>query len=105
LQQLYDLRSCAEHIKNYERVLRKPRGVSRDQALGFWTLAAELLAGDVYKRVFLNADLRECFRNEATTAGFWRRNSAGRTGLIGDPLDLWALARDEFRQAVNPPWP
>ena len=82
LQQLYDLRSCVQHIKNYEPDLRKPRGVSRDQALGFWTLCAELLASETYKRIFASAVLRECLRNETTTSGFWRRKPARRYELM-----------------------
>lgn len=102
LKQLYDLRSCIEHVKGFQRELRKPRGINREQAFAFWSLCAELLASEIYKRIFSSADLRECFRSEARASGFWRRTQ--RTGLIGEPIDVWSLANRTFRQSQPEPW-
>jgi hypothetical protein len=104
LQQLYNLRSCVEHVKEFRRELRKPRGVQKDQAFAFWSLCAELLASEVYKKILLRPDLRNCFQDEKKADGFWRRTPIRRAELIGPPIDAWALARRSFRQMPAEPW-
>jgi len=104
LQQLYNLRSCVEHVKEFRRELRKPRGIQKDQAFAFWSLCAELFASEVYKKILVRPDLRECFRDEKRANGFWRRNAVRRAELIGPPIDAWALARESFRQTLPEPW-
>lgn len=104
LQQLYDLRSCVEHVKEFRRELRKPRGVAKDQAFAFWSLCAELLASEVYKKIFTNNALRDCFQNENKANGFWRRTTARRAELSGPPIDLWTMARQHFRQTQAQEW-
>jgi hypothetical protein len=58
LRQLYNLRSCIEHVKNIDPALHKPRGVSRDEAFAFRALQAEIFASAIYSRIFLNDALR-----------------------------------------------
>jgi hypothetical protein len=104
LRQLYNLRSCVEHVKEYRRELRKPRGVHEDQAFAFWSLCAELLASEMYKKILLRPDLRDCFQNEKKADGFWRRTANRRAELLGPPIDAWALARQQLRHSPTEPW-
>jgi hypothetical protein len=104
LEQLYNLRSCVAHVKEYRRELCKPRGVRRDHAFAFWSLCAEVLSSEVYKKILLRPDLRDCFQDEKKADGFWRRTPNRRAELIGAPIEAWALARRAFRQPHPEPW-
>jgi hypothetical protein len=104
LQQLYNLRSCVEHVKEYRRELRKPRGVHEDQAFAFWSLCAELLASEIYKKILMSPNLRDCFQNEKRAEGFWRRTANRRAELIGAPIDAWGIARQQLRQSHRETW-
>ena len=103
LKQLYNLRSCVEHVKEWRRELRKPRGVREDQAFAFWSLSAELLASEMYKKILFRPTLRSCFQDEKKAEGFWRRSANRRAELIGPPIDAWGLARQHFRQPPDEP--
>ena len=102
LRQLYNLRSCIEHVKNIDPALHKPRGVSRDEAFAFRALQAEILASAIYSRIFLNEALREQLRTEARVEGFWRRSDPDRRALWGRRIDLNAAARREFHSLRSP---
>jgi hypothetical protein len=97
LCQLYNLRSCIEHVKGYEGELRKPRGVQAEQAFAFWSLCAELLASEVYMKIFPSFPLMDCFRDEKRASGFWRRSNASRAGLLGAQIEAWSLAMKNLR--------
>lgn len=96
LRQLYNLRSCIEHVKNILPVVHKPRGVSRDEAFAFRALQAEIFASAIYSRIFTNDALREQLRTERRVEGFWRRSDANRGSLWGKSIDLSATGRREF---------
>lgn len=96
LRQLYNLRSCIEHVKNVLPVVHKPRGMTREEAFGFRALQAEILASTIYSRIFTDDSLREQLRTELRVEGFWRRSERNRTTLWGSSYDLNAAARREF---------
>jgi hypothetical protein len=102
LKQLYNLRSCIEHVKNIDPALHKPRGVSRDEAFAFRALQAEILASAIYSRIFLKDDLREQLKTETRVEGFWRRNETNRRALWGKSIDLNAATRREFLSLTSP---
>lgn len=102
LEQLYDLRSCIEHLKNIEPALHKPRNVHRDEAFSFRALQAEILASTIYSRIFTNDVLREQLRSELRVEGFWRRRYANRRALWGRSIDVGATANREFLSSRLP---
>jgi len=103
-KQLYDLRSCVAHVKEYRQELRKPKGIARDHAFAFWSLCAELLASEVYKRIFQSVAFRDSFLNEARAAGFWRRKPLNRSAVMGTPIDALSLTRQSLRLSPEEPW-
>jgi hypothetical protein len=96
LEQLYDLRSCIEHLKNIQPALHKPRNVHKDEAFAFRALQAEIFASTIYSRIFTDVALREQLRSELRVEGFWRRQFASRRALWGRSIDLSAAAYREF---------
>jgi hypothetical protein len=104
LRQIYDLRSCVEHVKDFRRELRKPRGVARDQAFAFWSLCAELLAGEVYKKILVSSDLRDRFQSEQRSQGFWKKRADRRARLLDPHIDIWAAVAQGFRRSQPEDW-
>jgi hypothetical protein len=102
LRQLYDLRSCIEHVKNVSPIVQKPRGESRGEAFAFRALQAEIFASAIYSRIFANDALREQLRTERRVEGFWRRADASRSALWGEIIDVSATARREFTPTDTP---
>jgi hypothetical protein len=96
LKQLYNLRSCIEHVKNVLPVVHKPRGMTQEEAFGFRALQAEMLASAIYSRIFVNDALREQFRTELRVEGFWRRSEGNRSRLWGSRYDLNKVTSKEF---------
>jgi hypothetical protein len=101
LEQLYDLRSCVEHIKDVLPEVHKPKGVSRGEAFAFRALQAEIFASAIYSRIFTNDVLREQLRTEQRVEGFWRRRFENRRRLWGRSIDLSATARRQFRSTLS----
>jgi hypothetical protein len=96
LKQLYDLRSCIEHIKDIMPQVHKPRGIPRAEAFAFRALQAEILASTIYQRIFTSDTLREQLRTELRVEGYWRRSFENRRMPWGRSLDLSAAARRQF---------
>lgn len=96
LRQLYNLRSCIEHVKNVLPVVQKLRRRSSEESFAFRALQAELLASTIYSRIFTNDDLRERLRTEPGVEGFWRRNDSNRQKLWGDEFNLTLSAHQWF---------
>lgn len=102
LDQLYDIRSSVEHIKDVVPTVRKVRGISVQEAFGFRALQCEILASTIYSRILSNAGLRDCFSTEQKVEGFWKRAQGKRQALWGDPIDLNAETRNQFFSLVMP---
>ncbi len=88
LFQLYNLRSCIEHVKTWRKELRVPRPLLRNQAFGLRAFQAEVIASSIYIRIFERPDLMLALATEAQFNRFWKRPSSERELLWGPPIDL-----------------
>ena len=102
LNQLYDIRSSVEHIKDIMPAVRKARGISGKEAFEFRALQCEILASAIYSRILCNTGLRESFSTERKVEGFWNRAEGKRQALWGDPVDLEIETRGQFLSQVAP---
>jgi hypothetical protein len=101
LDQLYDIRSSVEHTKDIMPAVRTARGIIGKEAFVFRTLQCEILASTIYSRILSNVELMESFSTERKVEGFWHRADGKRQALWGAPIDLEALARDQFFSNVT----
>jgi hypothetical protein len=101
LRQLYEIRSSVEHVKDVTPTVRKPRGISPQEAFGFRALQCEILASTIYKRILSSPDLMDAFSTDTKVEGFWRRAEPKRQRAWGGPIDLEAEARQQFRSQIN----
>ena len=99
IDQFYVLRSAVEHVYDVMPRLRKPSGISRDEAFAFRTLQAEIAASTVYSRIFSSKALREQLRTERRVEAFWALSYEERELLFGEAVNLNTMARWEFRPA------
>lgn len=102
LRQLYNLRSCVEHLKNILPLVHKPRGIHKDEAFAFRALESEILASTIYQRILSGEALRQRLRTEQSFEGFWRMRDDRRKKLWGETLDLKASMERQFQSRVIP---
>jgi hypothetical protein len=100
LKQLYDLRSCIEHVKLWRHELSGPRGFSVDDAFLFRTLQAEILASHIYLRTLENPRLLSRMGTYQTIDRFWETPLADLRAQHGGDLDLRRAGMDRFLTAV-----
>jgi hypothetical protein len=97
LEELYELRSCAEHMNDFVQVLNGYPADERDQIGSLRAFQAERLAGSVYTRLLTTAALLPSFADDDSINEFWREEWAMQRDRWGAPIDLLALGgRDHF---------
>jgi hypothetical protein len=91
LEELYDLRTCVEHMNDWRDVLTQYSSESEQDTIG-WKRAyqAELLAGHVYLRILKESKLLENFIDDERIDQFWEEPS------WGEPVDLEIEASRRF---------
>ena len=88
LGQLFDIRSCAEHLHDWDCGLQS---IPVDQQEEFGSLRAyqaEMLAGYTFANLLLNPKLLEHFRHETSIDEFWRLSDFDRNVLWGERIDI-----------------
>ena len=88
LCQLYNLRSCIEHVKTWRKELRVPRGFHRNQVFALRAFQAEAIASYIYLRIFESPRLMRSLSTEAQFNHFWNMQAPDREHLWGLPLNL-----------------
>jgi hypothetical protein len=98
---VFDLRSAAEHMNDFETVLNVPPQ-DRERIAWLRSYQAEMLAGSNYVRVLSNPELLEIFRDDASIDAFWQVGDAERRGRWGAPLKLDRLATERHTGELEP---
>lgn len=100
LNELYDLRSAAEHMNPFEQVLSRyaPAINTVGSLRAFQALT---LANVVYSRILMDRALQQEFISDANTEAFWQRPWGDQVTLWGQPVDLEALTSPRFNM-TNP---
>jgi hypothetical protein len=97
LGELYDLRGAAEHMNLLDSVLGDYREAERETIGLRRAFQAQVLASDVYRRVFANAHFHAVFQSDDSIARFWDEPWARQVAAWGNPIDLDAVAARRFR--------
>jgi len=96
LRQLYDLRSCFEHIKPWRAELRKVRRLDVAESLLFRTLQAELVASWAFCRILQSQTLLRNFASDNSIERFWAMPEAEKRKAWGKPLPFTAEAARSY---------
>jgi hypothetical protein len=100
LGELFDLRSTAEHMNDFQSVLDHIPPAERERFGWLRAYQAELLAGRLYIRVFSDRELIETFLNDDSMDEFWSLTEAQQRARFGLPFDVERLAAE--RHTVEP---
>ncbi|MBI4574182.1 MAG: hypothetical protein HY713_12985 [candidate division NC10 bacterium] len=95
LTEMYQLRSCAEHMNEMESVLQGRAEPHRTA----WkrSLQSELLASEIYLHLFRTPGLLQRFRDDDAIATFWEEKDDVVRAAWGKPLDLIAIVDAAYR--------
>lgn len=92
LRQLYELRNSAEHHNLLDAVLPNCVGAALERMTLRRAYQAQVLASDIYRRIFLDPQLQQHFSTDANIDGFWGMPLAQQVQSWGATLDLEAIA-------------
>ncbi|HXF05942.1 MAG TPA: hypothetical protein VNM72_11080 [Blastocatellia bacterium] len=95
LGELYDLRSYAEHMNDYQAVLGR-YGPKWETIGSKRAYQAELLASHVYLRILKEDGLRSIFISDESIDQFWRKHDDERVRVWGEAIDLETEVRARF---------
>lgn len=89
LNELYELRSAAEHLNPMNEKLTEYPEHDRDNVKGLRTLQAELLASFIYRKLLTSNQLLSNFVNDQTIEAFWANDTSRLISAWGnDTVDL-----------------
>ena len=88
LTEMYQLRSCAEHMNPMEKVLQFPEP---DRIAWKRSLESELVASEIYLRLFRIPELLLRFSDDDAISAFWHEPDHVVHAMWGNPLDLTAV--------------
>ena len=97
LGELYDLRSCAEHLRELDCGLEHVQEGNRDRHANLRAHQSELLSSFAYERILLNEELRGWFHNPQRMSEFWNKSPAERDAIWGNSINLEQSAEIRFR--------
>jgi hypothetical protein len=102
LAELYRLRSCAEHLHDWDCGLEDLAPAQRPLHGTRRAFEAELIAGRTLLRILGNPSLLQCFRTPDLINGFWGLPDGKRRELWGQPVDYETIESSRFFPADVP---
>jgi hypothetical protein len=95
LTEMYQLRSCAEHMNEMDSVLQ---GIAEPHRTAWKRcLQSELLASEVYLRLFSTPGLLQHFKDDEAIVALWNQQDHVVHTVWGNPLDLPAIVDAVYR--------
>lgn len=88
LEELYELRSAAEHLNPLDDKLTKYQPHELDKMKALRTFQAELLASYVYRKILSTPQLLSNFIDDATIDSMWSQSAPQLIPLWGSTIDL-----------------
>lgn len=96
LGELYDLRGAAEHMNTLDSILGAYKAQREEIGLRR-SFQAQVLASNVYRRVFANALLHPIFSTDEQIDRLWDKPWGKQVDIWGKAIDLEAIATQRFR--------
>jgi len=88
LEELYDLRSAAEHLNPLDDNLSTYAPHERENIKALRTYQAELLAAFVYRKILTTPSFLSNFIDDASIDQMWKQNASQLIALWGNTIDL-----------------
>jgi hypothetical protein len=97
-EQIYELRSGAEHMNDYESYLDGVPTMDRSKTACFRSTQAELLASAALERIISRKSLLAHFESEDSIETFWKMPDNERSSIWGDPINLDFLMKTRWKE-------
>jgi hypothetical protein len=94
LSEMYQLRSCAEHMNPMETVLRGPDPLRIALKR---SMQSELVASEIYLRLFRSPEFLHRFSDDDAISAFWNERDHSVRAVWGSPFDLTAAMGALYR--------
>lgn len=103
LDEIFDMRSYAEHLNPIREVLEKKGYNQYDfpNLMSLRTYQAELLASFAYRQMFMNASLLDYFETDFTISEFWKKPDDEIKPLWEKPIELEMKSNERFRNYLD----
>lgn len=88
LEELYELRSAAEHLNPLDDKLTKYQPHEFDKMKALRTFQAELLSSFIYRKILSTSSLLSHFIDDATIDLMWRQTASQLIGSWGNTINL-----------------
>lgn len=92
LKELYELRNSAEHHNPFVSVLTAYPSTQHERIALERVYQSQLLASDIYRKIFLDPALQAQFGTDTAITAFWTQPWAQQVRSWGAPVDLIATA-------------
>jgi len=88
LGEIYDLRSCAEHLNDVRSYYIDEPMSEIDSRTALRAFQAELITDHVYHRIFETGEFQRMFIDDSSIDSFWNKSEQERRNLWGEPATL-----------------
>ena len=97
LEEIYELRSSAEHLNDHLDVLSTYPTSQQERIARLRGFQMETIANNSYSRLLAKPSLLKIFRSDSTIEDFWKLKDGDRASIWGNAIDLAAEQSRYFR--------
>ena len=103
LGDLYDLRSCAEHMNDIHDLYAGLSETELDRRTAMGSFQSEVIANYLYRRVSENLEILKNFDSDSSIKAFWEKPSKEQQEVWGKPLDVSNAVQERFNPYLLTP--
>lgn len=96
LGDLYDLRSCAEHMNDIHDLYSELSELEIDKRTATGSFQSEVIANYAYRRAFESLDILKIFISDSSIQAFWERPSNEQKEIWGGPVNVSNAVKERF---------
>ncbi len=88
LEELYEMRSAAEHLNPLKEKLTNYPDAERQNLVSLRTYQAELIARFIYQKILMQSEIRDIYKDDKTISDFWSQDTKALIKFWQKPIDL-----------------
>ena len=96
LGDLYDLRSCAEHMNDIHDLYAGLSDAEIEKRTAIGSFQSEVIANYVYRHAFENPDILENLISDSSIQTFWDKPAKEQKKIWGKPINISDAIKDRF---------
>lgn len=100
-QEIYELRSAAEHLNPFRLVFPDCSEKERSDLVCLRTYQAEFIASRVYQKILMSQDLLSNFKDDDKITDFWKQRDDELIAIFGNPTDFEKETENGFLDWIN----